>query len=231
MARTDTEARRPVIVDAAGVRVGHLSYTFGTNGVRRPSGRTWLVNLIDPDQIAADASAARAAGAEVVVVSLHWGQEYQHAPTGEQRRLAQRLPRSADIDLILGHHAHVVQPVQQINATWVAYGLGNSLVGPSHNFAAGATREGLLAEFTFTRQPNGRYQVTAGQLAPTYVTAQPVRVLDVVSALTAPGKGPDRPRLQLAYERTQHAALGDSPSPAELVVVPPLPSCRSQKRC
>jgi len=54
------------------------------------------------------------AGADVVVLSMHWGVEYDHLATDEQRQQAHELLASKDIDLILGDHAHVVQPAQRI---------------------------------------------------------------------------------------------------------------------
>src|SRR5215218_6204691 len=69
--------------------------------------------MIDVRRIRADARAARARGADMVVVALHWGSEYVHEPTAVQRRLARRLLMGPDIDLLYGHHAHVVQPVDR----------------------------------------------------------------------------------------------------------------------
>src|SRR5690606_22352897 len=113
-ARSELEALAPRIYDAAGVKVGHLSFTYGTNGVPLPTDRPWAVNLIDAPQIRASAAAARAAGAEFVILSIQWGAEYQVAPTDEQRALAHTLLASPDIDLIIGSHVHVVQPIEKI---------------------------------------------------------------------------------------------------------------------
>src|SRR5690606_11864369 len=70
-ARSPEEDLVPAIYDAAGISVAHLSYSYGFNGLIPPAGKAWLVDQIDPVVIAADARAARAAGAELVVVSLH----------------------------------------------------------------------------------------------------------------------------------------------------------------
>ena len=103
-ARSAEEAARPDVHEVNGVTVAHLDYTYGTNGIPVPAGQPWLVNLIDLDRILADAHAARAAGAEVVVVEMHWGIENQSAPTPEQRLQAGVLADSPDIDLIIGQH-------------------------------------------------------------------------------------------------------------------------------
>ncbi|HUF96869.1 MAG TPA: CapA family protein [Ilumatobacter sp.] len=126
MARTPQEAM-PTVFEVNDVRLSHLSYTFSFNGLRLPTGEDWRSNLIDTDRIIADAATARAAGAEAIVVSLHWGEEKQTALTTEQRSIAEQLTASGVIDLIVGHHAHVVQPIEQVNDVWVIYGLGNIL--------------------------------------------------------------------------------------------------------
>jgi Bacterial capsule synthesis protein PGA_cap len=124
-ARSRAEAATPTIVDVRGVRVAHLSYTFSLNGIPLPEGKPWAANLIDPRAILAEARRARRAGADVVLLSLHWGTEYQHEADDGQLDLAAELLGNPEIDLIIGHHVHVVQPFQRIGGKWVAYGLGN----------------------------------------------------------------------------------------------------------
>jgi poly-gamma-glutamate synthesis protein (capsule biosynthesis protein) len=85
-ARRPREAR-PRILTVRHVRVAVLSYTYGLNGFRLPHGRPWLVNLLSPGRILADARAARRAGSQFTVVFLHWGQEYRSTPTPTQRTL------------------------------------------------------------------------------------------------------------------------------------------------
>ena len=126
-ARSAGEAATPDRHDVAGVQVAHLDYTYGTNGIPVPAGQPWLVNLIDLDRILADAHAAKEAGAEIVVVELHWGLEYQSLPTPEQRLQAGVLADSPDIDLIIGQHVHVVQAAERHGAKYVIYGTGNLL--------------------------------------------------------------------------------------------------------
>ncbi|MFF1414409.1 CapA family protein [Streptomyces sp. NPDC058289] len=132
-ARGAEEAKAPAVVEAGGAKVAQLDYTYGTNGVPLPDGKPWAVNLIDPARIVADARAARAAGANVVVLSVHWGSEWQTAPDEQQLELAQTLTASRgadglpDIDLILGTHNHVPQPYEKVNGTWVVYGMGDQV--------------------------------------------------------------------------------------------------------
>ena len=126
MARAPAEIA-PHVFRADGFDIAHLSYTFGFNGLRLPAGEEWRSALIDPRRIVAEARQARRLGAEVVVVSLHWGVEGQHAATAEQRAVAEAVTASGAVDLIVGHHAHVLQPIEQINGVWVIFGLGNMI--------------------------------------------------------------------------------------------------------
>jgi poly-gamma-glutamate capsule biosynthesis protein CapA/YwtB (metallophosphatase superfamily) len=75
--------------------------------------------------------AAAAKEADVVIVSLHWGGEYQAAPSPRQRSIAQGLAR-AGADLVIGHGPHVLQPVERVGKTLVAYSLGNLLFDQAH---------------------------------------------------------------------------------------------------
>jgi poly-gamma-glutamate capsule biosynthesis protein CapA/YwtB (metallophosphatase superfamily) len=130
--RTEQETRIPHLMTVDGVRVAHLAWTYGLNGIPEPAGRPWAVNDFDPtgpqvDGILAEAARARAAGAEIVIASVHCCTEYEHDPSPAQTAIAAALLASPDIDLVLGHHAHVVQPFERINGKWVAYGLGNHI--------------------------------------------------------------------------------------------------------
>lgn len=154
-------ARPVVLTGPGGVRVGVVAGTYGTNGLPLPEGREWSVSLWDADDLLAQARRARAAGADIVVVHLHGGAEYDATPTAEQVALVDRLTRSPDVDLVLGEHAHVVQPITRVNGTWVVYGMGN-LVAQHETWRADAYR-GMLVRFTFTEQPAGGFEVSRAE--------------------------------------------------------------------
>ncbi len=180
-ARSSSESDHPLVLEARGVRVAVLSYTQMLNGLRPPRGKSWIVNTIDPEAIIRDAKRAKEDGADLVLVALHWGVEYQHEPTPDQRRLARRLLATPDVDLVYGHHAHVVQPFEKVGDKWVAYGLGNHIA--DQRGLAEATREGVLARFTFTERAAGGWSVAAEYL-PTYITSgRTLRVVDLSRAL------------------------------------------------
>lgn len=198
-ARRPAEARRPTVVRVHGARVALLSYTYGFNGLPYPGGDTWRANLIDERRILADAAHARSAGADVVVVSLHWGDEYESTPNAQQLDLAPRLIASPDIDLLLGHHAHVVQPLERIGGEWVVYGLGNLVA--DHGEPDSPKAEGMLVRFRFVEHPRG-WRVEQVRYVPLLVTAsQPLRVLDVRRALRSGDHASLDARLRLARAR------------------------------
>ena len=172
--RTAAEAAEPTVVEAAGVRVGHVAATFSTNGVPLPAGREWAVDVVavpDVGRVLAAAARARRAGAEVVVASLHCCLEYRHEPTEAQVAAVRRLLASPDVDLVLGHHAHVVQPVERIDGEWVAYGLGNHVA--EHATRGYATEDSVIARFTFTRGDDGRFTVSAAEAVPVRIELGP----------------------------------------------------------
>lgn len=209
-ARDPAEAAATTVVPAAGAKVALLAYTFGFNGIAAPGGQEWRSNLIDEVRILADAARARAEGADVVVVALHWGDEYRAEPTPQQRALGPALARSADVDLVLGHHAHVVQPVEPVDGEWVVYGMGNMVA--HHSTPLPANEEGLLVRFTFTEGAAG-WRVSGAEFASLLVTRSgpAIRLVDVGATLAAGVADPaERARLEQAWDRTAAAvaALG-----------------------
>jgi poly-gamma-glutamate synthesis protein (capsule biosynthesis protein) len=132
------------------VQVAHLSATEQLNGFTPPAGAPWAVQQLDVDALVAAARGARADGADVVVVSVHAGTEYTSAPTEAQRRVAAALAASGQVDLVIGHHAHVPQPIERLpggpagTGMWVAYGLGNHLSNQDGACCAAATAGGVL---------------------------------------------------------------------------------------
>lgn len=216
-AETQAQADRPAIfTTTTGVRIAVVSGTYGTNGYPRPRGREWSVPDLDVETMIRKAGAARADGADIVLAAIHGGEEYDHAPNAEQRRVAEQLTASDDIDLVYGHHVHVVQPITRINGKWVAFGLGNLVA--QHHSDVPAGYEGITMRFTFVER-NGRFEVDLAEYFPTLVTrysAQtPARVLLVGESLER-GVG-DRARMLKARDRTRRVvhSVGNADGLAE----------------
>ncbi len=181
------------MLQAGPAEVAHLAYTYDTNGFPLPDGQPWAVNLIDEATVLADARAARRAGADVVVVSLHWGTEWQDAPDERQLTLARSLTAARtggrpDIDLILGTHAHVPQAYEKVNGTWVIYGMGDQIAGEMTNHAGAKDPRGnqsTLGRFTFAppARPGGRWEVTKAEFVPQLFDVDAGRVVNLNRAI------------------------------------------------
>lgn len=186
MAATQAQALQPQTYDLDGVTVAHLSYTYGLNGFRLPADEPWLVNLNDASAILAEAERARSVGADLVVLSIQWGAEYRREPTLEQELLAAELTSSGAIDLIVGNHVHVVQPVAQVNGVPVIYGLGNSLSNQSDNCCRTGTQDGVMIEATVSGNAELGYAVSGLAFAPTWVDRTNFVIVDLLKAQDDP---------------------------------------------
>ena len=113
------------------IKYGILNYTYGTNGIPVPYGKDYLVNLWNDEtnyetyktNVVNDINNLRDK-VDVLMVAMHWGREYTHTPTDLEKRTAEFLAENG-VDIIIGTHPHVIQPVEWINNTLVFYSLGN----------------------------------------------------------------------------------------------------------
>jgi poly-gamma-glutamate synthesis protein (capsule biosynthesis protein) len=136
MFETAAQRRRPLILEALGVRVALLSYTVA-HWFDAPE--RWSVNLARPQSILAEAHRARAAGADAVLVNIHWAertQDYVSEPNRFQKRLVRALVRAPAISAVLGQGPHVVQPIRWIEGKPVVFSEGNLITGRSSSAAA-----------------------------------------------------------------------------------------------
>ncbi len=153
--RADRDTLVPFIKDINGFKIGFLNYTYGTNGIAPREGME--VALIDRDKMKQEISLTRAAGAEIVVVNMHWGIEYVLLENGVQRSLADFLVAQG-VDLIIGGHPHVVQPMKVVRNekegkdVLVVYSLGNLI----SNMKTADTRGGALVRATIVRDKDGK---------------------------------------------------------------------------
>lgn len=106
-----------------GIKYALLSYTTTTNGLSIPSGKSYLVNRYSDEVVKQDIEKVRNK-VDLLMVSMHFGSEYTHEPTNEQKKIANYLA-GLGVDIIIGHHPHVVQPIEFIDDTLVVYSLGN----------------------------------------------------------------------------------------------------------
>ena len=206
----DEDSRSAARYDANGIRIAHLSYTYGLNGAKMPEHETWWVNLIDVDTIMSDAATARADGAEFIVVSLHWGMEYRRLPTTSQKEIAEEIAELGMVDLLIGHHAHVLQPIDRIDDLWVVYGLGNFLSNQNPKCCTASSEDGAILHIQIGDGPDG-VAVWSVTFTPTWVDRSVMQVVAVADRLANPDL--DQPRqtvLRQSWQRTVDAfgALG-----------------------
>lgn len=139
-----------------------LNYTYGTNGINIPSGKEYLVNIwpmnsTNPDsdtnyqtykkQVKKDIENIRNK-VDLLIVAMHWGIEYQTDPNSYQIDAANYLA-SLGVDIIIGTHAHVIQPVDYIDDTLVIYSLGNLI--SAHEVVNIGNRIGLMTSLDITK--------------------------------------------------------------------------------
>lgn len=224
-ARTAEEHGQILMLDKNGVRIAVLAYTEMANGIDRSMDAkkvAYLVHFMRPDRIVADMVRARALGADAVLVVLHWGDEYQRKPAQRQVALAEKLAQ-AGADLIVGSHAHVLQP-----AVWqaapdrrgasrrvlVAYSLGNFISNQVVRFKdAGAILDVVLEKSAAT----SRVRVADAGLIPTWIHLYEIagrrgyRVVPVQETLEAQAAGWE-PMLGASQVRRLHEAFDDTRS-------------------
>ena len=145
---SEEERNKIRIVTKNNITYTLLNYTYGTNGMPVPSGKEYLVNVWPTDldlndverdtkyqayktQIKKDIEAVREK-VDVLMVAMHWGVEYTHEPTAYEKDMAKYLA-SLGVDIIIGTHPHVIQPVTWIDNTLVIYSLGNFISAQYQN--------------------------------------------------------------------------------------------------
>lgn len=209
VARTEAE-RLPTLMNVNGVRVAHLAYSYGFDGTPLPAGQPWRANVIDPALIIADAQAMRALGADVVVVSLHWGASMVSNPTADQQRVAEAVTASGQVNLIVGHHSHVMQPITQVNGVWVVWGMSNFLSAlPTSDEWPAKSQDGVLVSVTFNRADDGTIVVGRPSVQPTWCDKQHGYIVRATSEQYDPNlPAAVREQLRISEERTR-AVLGE----------------------
>ncbi|MFH1134731.1 MAG: CapA family protein [Pseudomonadota bacterium] len=170
---SDPEDRNSIrMLRKNGLCLAVVAYTYGTNSRLAPRGRSYMVNVIDPDAMAADFRRARDEGADFTACLIHFGQEYQLFPNQAQKKLTDFL-FSLGADLVLGSHPHVVQPyrfsVFKDQGRVAVYSLGNFISNQQRKF----TDLSVIFQATLLKDSQGIKRVAG-------IKAVPIKVLRLV---------------------------------------------------
>ena len=133
------------IFEKNGITYTLLSYTTSTNGLPVPKGKEYLVNVYSEEKVKADVERYRDK-VDIIFVAMHWGVEYTHTPNSEQVTIANYLA-SIGVDVVIGSHPHVIQPIEKIDDTLVIYSLGNFISAQEGE----KKLVGMLASFDITK--------------------------------------------------------------------------------
>jgi len=222
----------PLLLEVNGLKIALLAYAYGFNqdGNDCPTRQPDCVqaSLLDRARAPEDVRAA-AAQADAVIVSLHWGVEYEGQPRADDADLARRLVEAGAL-AVLGHHPHVLQPVELVpradgTTALVAYSLGNFVSNQSRRYVFGVTpdevgapRDGALLRFALEKRDFGRGVVRTVLAGADYV---PLWTENDTAELDPKREPARRPAIRvvavdraLAAVRAELAALGD-PVPAD----------------
>ncbi len=182
-------ALKPVLREVKGVRLAMLAFNAVPGS--RPTGRDtgWIPAVWDRDRAIAAVSAATGR-AHVVLVSIHWGYEYQRVVDPAQPDAAQAL-LEAGADLIVGHHPHVVQPLEIHQRQVVAYSLGNFVFDQQQ----GETGRGLALRVLFSDEG-----LRAVQALPLWTGPRPRLMMPEEAVLFLTRVAPAQPRLHFACD-------------------------------
>lgn len=149
------------ILEINNITYAMLNYTYGTNGIPVPTGKDYLVNLWNDttnyegykEQVKSDIESLRDK-VDVLIVAMHWGREYTHIPTDLEIKTAEFLA-NLNVDIIIGTHPHVIQPIEWIDDTLVFYSLGNFISAQKSSSCSNLKcNVGLMSSLNITKIVN-----------------------------------------------------------------------------
>lgn len=185
-ARTAAERNTPLILKKNNTKLGVLAYTYGTNGIPIPKGKDFCVNLIDTLKIKTDIQNSKKSGADVVMVFVHWGNEYQRYPSDSQKMVDDYIHKNGGL-LVFGSHPHVLQPTNVKSPDYkdgfTIYSMGNFVSSQRKQY----TDCGIIVKMKLIKNiASGEVTISSTNFVPTYVsTHKGFRILPVFDALEA----------------------------------------------
>jgi poly-gamma-glutamate synthesis protein (capsule biosynthesis protein) len=176
--RTPEEYSAPTVVDVNGIKIGILCYTDHANDMEKfcdPDAASYGLRYLYTADFFADVRAARDAGAEFIIAMPHWGTEYKRYPDQIVRDTARQMI-AAGVDVIIGSHPHMVQPIEYVTVQTdagertglVAWSLGNFIDDMKTRY----TDSGIILDFTITRSADGTIALSDVGYVPVYCWRQ-----------------------------------------------------------
>lgn len=162
----EDDASQIRVLEYEGIKISFLAYTYGTN-IKPSSSSETVVPLIDEDRITRDVKKAYEVS-DFIIASMHWGKE-DRSYLNDQQTYYSQLLADLGVDVILGHHPHVVQPIEWINGkngnkTLCYYSLGNGI----NNQDRLRNMVGIMASFDIVCEENKRPYVENAGCIPTF---------------------------------------------------------------
>ena len=192
-----------LIKNVKGINIAFLSFTYGTNGIKIPTGKEYSVNLIDEETMLSQLNLAKAQNPDLICVCMHWGNEYQTTPSSSQKELAEFLLKNGT-DIIIGNHPHVPQSMELKTVTlddgstkegFVIYSLGNFMADQNKAY----TRDSLILNLKLTKSgKTGEVVFNSATYTPTYiykntsVFSKKFKILDIQSTIESYNAGYDK---------------------------------------
>ncbi len=205
--KSEEDQNKILIKEVKGIKIAFLSYTYGTNGIPVPSNKKYCINLIDKDLIKKHLELAKAENPDIICVSMHWGIEYQTTQNKEQENLANFLFENG-VDIILGSHPHVLQPMEKRTITledgttkdgFVIYSLGNFISGQVKQ----NTRNSIILNLKITKdEQTGKISIDSVKYTPIYMyksssNSKAYKLLDIEDTI-------------LKYDTEQDTSIGST---------------------
>ena len=171
--KTAEDQEKILIQNVKGLNIAFINYTYGTNGIPVPSGKDFCVNLIDKNLIKKQINQAKNQNVDIIVACMHRGTEYRTTANSEQEELANFLFENG-VDIILGNHPHVLEPMEKRNITlpdgtkkevFVVYALGNFTADQRDEI----TRDSAILNLTITKNSDNKISIDKVNYVPIYM--------------------------------------------------------------
>ena len=208
--KTQEERDTILFKEVNGIKIAFLNYAYGTNGITIPSDKPYCINIIDKNLIKNDIENAKSQGADMIITSVHWGDEYSLTPNTSQDELADFLFQNG-VNVILGTHPHVLQKMEKRTISledgstrdgFIIYSLGNFISDQN----AKNTRSSIILDLQITKHTDDTLTIDNVSYTPIYMYKNPslkskkMKLLDINKSISSYEQGVDTTIGKSTYE-------------------------------